>query len=192
MILQRIKEETALAHTQLEQSPLLSHFGQKTIDRSTYLCILEKFYGFWQPIEQGLDKFPLMHSYLPDYQERKKATLLLNDLSTLHQRSIEGSEIPSCQDLPLLENTHHAIGCLYVLEGSTLGARIISKILQDKLQVYSHNGASYFNGYGADTGDKWKKFCQALLDYSLQFGEEDQIVEAANETFTKLRTWLTN
>jgi heme oxygenase len=55
-----------------------------------------------------------------------------------------------------------AFGCLYVMEGSTLGGKIIYNILKKQLGLSDSAGASFFYGYGPATGEKWKTFGASL------------------------------
>lgn len=187
MILQKLKEQTSAQHIALEESKLLSHFGNKTIDLTIYKAILKKFYGFFLPMEERLDSFLQLPFFLPDYPSRRKSSTLAADLRHL---GINPNDLPICTALPQLADLAQAFGCLYVLEGSTLGGRVITKILHEALQIDERSGASYFNGYGAFTGDKWKLFCQTLLQYGEQGGKEEAMIEGANATFSTLTKWL--
>jgi heme oxygenase len=54
-------------------------------------------------------------------------------------------------------NLNFAVGCLYVLEGATLGGQFISRHLAT-LGIGPANGGLFFHGYGAKTGEMWKSF----------------------------------
>lgn len=187
MILKKLREATAENHTSLEETELLLNFRNKTITIETYTCILKKFYGFYLVVEKQLNQFSEISTFLKDYPERRKTKTLSDDL-TLLQSDI--GSIPPATDTPNLSCLSHAFGCLYVLEGSTLGGRIISKVLKETIGIDSTNGGKYFNGYGENTGTRWKFFCEALTSYSDRSKEDDLIICGANETFSKLRIWL--
>ncbi len=186
MILENIKNRTLENHRLLEQSSLLLPITQGTITRENYIQILKIFYGFFYPLEQAIAKQKGIETYLPDHTTRRKSELLLNDLRSLGQ----SDETPICKDLPAINSLGEALGCLYVMEGSTLGGRIISKILKEKLDIDQSNGATFFNGYGPETGSKWKKFQEALVVYSTDTAKENVAIEAADSTFLKFRKWV--
>ncbi len=186
MILENIKNRTLENHQRLEQSSLLMPITQGTITKENYIRILKIFYGFFSPLEQAIAKQKGIETYLPDHASRRKSELLLNDLRYLTQ----SEETPVCKDLPTINSLGDALGCLYVMEGSTLGGRIVSKVLKEKLDIDQSNGATFFNGYGPETGSKWKKFQEALVAYSTDTTKEDAVIDAADTTFLKFREWV--
>jgi heme oxygenase len=186
MLLKEIRSRTADNHARLENTPLLSPFAQQRIDMPTYLEILRRFYGYFHPLERQLDAFPALLDWLPDYTERRKAGLLLDDLGSLHNRAEPGL----CRELPGISTDAQAFGCLYVMEGSTLGGKIIYNILKKQLGLDKSAGASFFYGYGPATGEKWKIFGSRLEAFGREAGTDDAIIAAANDTFSKFEQWL--
>jgi heme oxygenase (biliverdin-IX-beta and delta-forming) len=186
MILQLIKDKTADHYRALENSPLMKPITLGSISLIEYVEILKKFYGYFSPLENKIERFEEIYTYLPDYSSRRKAHSLLTDLRNLKYKG----ELPVCKNLPAVRDTAEAFGCLYVMEGSTLGGETISKILRESLKLHPYNGASFFNAYGEDTAAKWKNFRNALQAYSLKYNKHDTIVESANNTFLKLREWM--
>ncbi len=49
------------------------------------------------------------------------------------------------------------LGALYVLEGSTLGGRVLARQVEMVLKLTSGQGNAYFQGHGAATGALWKE-----------------------------------
>jgi heme oxygenase len=90
----------------------------------------------------------------------------------------------------VLETTAQLFGCLYVLEGATLGGQIITRHLHASLGLTPETGAAFFAGYGARTGSRWKEFGTHLSAFALQSGSGDAIVASANSTFETLDLWL--
>lgn len=85
------------------------------------------------------------------------------------------------------------LGCLYVIEGATLGGRVITRHLQNQLGTTPDSGGAFFDGYGAETGSRWKAFCTMLSQYADHSADEDRqaaIVAGANRTFETLTHWL--
>jgi heme oxygenase len=187
MILQKIKVQTQDSHTSLENSQLLRPISEKSLTLDAYILILQKFYGFFYPLEQLIARFPV-GAYLPDIAERRKAGWLKNDL---RQITHTDPVLPLCQQMPAVESLAEAFGCLYVMEGSTLGGKLIYKTVQDSLGLTQYKGLSFFYGYGPDTGSKWKSFQQSMLALSSQDSSSDtQIIGAANHTFSAFKQWL--
>jgi heme oxygenase len=85
-----------------------------------------------------------------------------------------------------------ALGCLYVLEGATLGGQLIGRQVQRQLGLRSEHGCAFFAGYGADqTGPMWKAFSEAVDAYgSAQPAAQGAIVAAACDTFLRFEHWI--
>ncbi len=190
MILENLKAQTSENHQRLEQNQLLSVISGSAISLNKYLRILHIFYSYFQPVESKINSFGVIQRYLPDYNSRRKARAIRADIDYLGVQILQ-EPLPWCDNLPAMDAPAQAMGCLYVLEGSTLGGRFIAKNLNKHLGLEAATGASFFNGYGTETGTKWKLFQQALVDFSNEFKQEQQIISAANETFEKLNSWVT-
>ena len=83
-----------------------------------------------------------------------------------------------------------ALGAIYVLEGSTLGGKIIKDLIWKQLGISSNLGFAFFNGYGSDTVTMWQTFKLAIDRQSFTKGESLEITAAANSTFTTLKKWM--
>ena len=183
-IFQQLKSATADIHRKTErQLPVFEpEFGL-----AAYIEILERFYGFWTPLEEKLLRVkPLMHPVLA-LQTRMKSHLLRSDLRIL---GVKADCLPQCANLPAIDTFPAGLGCLYVLEGSTLGARIISRRIESHLQLREDSGAAFFNAYGEATGQRWSEF-QQFVTAHLSRNQSNEAVTAAVQTFESLFAWLT-
>ena len=94
-------------------------------------------------------------------------------------------------DLPQLTTEEEVYGCLYVIEGSTLGGQVISRSLREHLGIHPENGGAYFSGYGMLTGPRWKEFLARLAVVAEGKGaDHEAITRSAVETFQALDRWL--
>ncbi|WP_028979138.1 biliverdin-producing heme oxygenase [Sporocytophaga myxococcoides] len=186
MLLEKIKRQTAENHAAMENSNLMKPVVSRELSLESYKNILIKFYGFFHPLENSINSFSDIHNYLHDFETRRKSTALKDDLHKLGCNE----EINLCNDLPEIKTSSQALGCLYVMEGSTLGGRMISRIISETISLNKDSGVSFFNGYGEETGKKWKSFCEALTHYSSAVNDDDTIIDAANETFIKFKNWV--
>lgn len=185
MLLDKIKKQTAENHAAMENSSVMKPVMNRELNLESYKKILIKFYGFFQPLEDSINRFSDIHNYLPDLETRRKSSAIKEDLYRLGYKS----EIDICKDLPEITTLSQALGCLYVMEGSTLGGRMISRIITESLLLDKDSGGSFFSGYGEETGKKWKLFCAALTEYSAAAKDDNTIINAANETFIKFKSW---
>ena len=186
MILKRLREETTRNHTAIEsQMPLLD----PSMSLDTYRELLSRFWGYYAPLEQQLQNETAMYWPESEYvwSEREKAPLLAQDLRALGQTA---AMYPKCSDLPPLTTPAHVLGCLYVVEGASLGGQIISKHLDSNLGLTPESGAAFFHGYGSETGPRWQSFRQFLTSNAEPMNQDDEIVVSANATFRTLAEWL--
>ena len=123
---------------------------------------------------------------------RWKTRLLERDLRVLGcGAALDARQIPESNVLPSISGVAEALGCMYVLEGATLGGQIIVRHLRRTLGVEPESGAAFFGSYGAEVGPMWKCFGDVLATYSAAHPAEDEIIVAtARETFDALDRWL--
>jgi len=187
MILAKLKEQTAEQHQRLEiKLDILARLSSP----QGYKSLLEQFYGFYRPLEIHLGTVMCLPGSLSNFTARRKTPLLEKDLLFLDLSEQDLAELPQCQKLPTVESEAQAFGCLYVLEGATLGGQIISKYVADKLGYERERGAAFFKSYGAEVRAMWCGFVQALREYAMAHDADDAVVAAAVDTFDKFDQWL--
>jgi len=190
-ILARLREETAPYHIQTEQNPYAAAITNGTITLTQYKNYLEKFYGFVRPVEAQLVQHAEWKVYNFDYETTRKTGLLEKDLQSLGLSMQEIGALPECPDLPEQKIFTQAAGVMYVLEGSILGGQMVIRMLNRALGVQPDINGHYFNSYGDKVRDRWKAFQQLLVETAADSTtREDQIIEAAKETFRKLDQWF--
>jgi heme oxygenase len=112
------------------------------------------------------------------------------DLERLDVAGNEIAAIQRCEAVPELESVSQGIGCMYVLEGSTLGGQIISRHLKETLAITPETGGAFFASYGPELGNRWKEFREAVCQDERSLTQADQIVAAARDTFQCFNDWL--
>ncbi|WP_303673647.1 biliverdin-producing heme oxygenase [Vampirovibrio chlorellavorus] len=187
MISETLKVETAACHDAIENAKRFTRLGSEDFSRDEYVEMLSRFYGFYQPLEAAFRLHPTLMSAL-HYQQRFKLPLLIQDLTDLGVSQETLDALPLCQDLPPTESEAQALGCMYVMEGSTHGAQFIAKRLQARLQL-DDKGLSYYRGYGSQTMSQWKAF-KDYLDTTITPTDEPVVVAAATQAFECLQRWM--
>lgn len=184
-VAQTLKHQTEAAHQELEA--LMIPWLQSITTQADYALLLKGFYGYFGPLEDAIAPF-MNTAILPDVAQRRKASSILADLTTLREPCGDLSQAPH---LPQIQSLPQALGALYVMEGSTLGGKGITKMLLKKeglnLQLES---LQFFNGYGERTGPMWTAFVNVLNSFCGTEAEMAQMVETANQTFSLFKTWL--
>ena len=193
---------TSASHTALEdQLPLMN----ADLTREDYIQFVNRFFGFYAPLEVQLLASPHWHQLAFDYAPRQKTPRIAQDLLALGRSDAALAATPRCTDLPACTTAEQLLGCLYVIEGATLGGRSITRHLQSQLGLTPESGGAFFDGYGVQTGSHWKAFCTMLSenadrqmghsadDSADHFSVESRhaaIVAGANQTFETLTHWL--
>ncbi|MDY3552961.1 biliverdin-producing heme oxygenase [Gemmata sp. JC717] len=182
-ILVRLREETRAEHSAAARAIDLLN---ATLDIVYYRKVLDIFYGYYRPLENTICEFGDWSEPSLSPHDRTKSHLLAEDISALGGAS---AELPLCADVPHIAHTADGLGCLYVLEGATLGGQIICRHARDVLRLTPATGCRFFHGYGERTGDMWRAFGTTLTGYARDGATQDRVVAAARDTFVTLRQW---
>ncbi|HEU4454809.1 MAG TPA: biliverdin-producing heme oxygenase [Longimicrobium sp.] len=187
-ILATLKERTQPHHERVEANLGVMDPG---LTRDAYRVLLARFRGFHLPVERRLDALAAWEALGLRADERRKTSWLEADLRALGMDEDALARLPVCSALPALETVDHALGCLYVLEGATLGGAFISRHLARTLGIDAGSGGAFFASYGERRGPMWKSFGRALESYVERRGGEEEILAGARDTFITLDHWLT-
>ena len=159
--------------------------------RDDFERLLARFYGFYLPHEARLRSYKsALETYGIELHARLKADKIRHDLLSLGMSAEEISRLPQCVDLPDLCTPGHALGSLYVLEGSTLGSQVIARALNQRVDLDIRSGTSFLSGYGASTGAMWRSFVKALDAARLETEGVAAAHEGAVQTFDSLERWM--
>ncbi len=182
----RLREATSALHRRIEaELDLLA--PDLTLQR--YRRIQEIFYGYYEPLERRIVDAVPAKAMAPSFAILSRAALLRRDLAALGVPPAVLAELPRCADLPTLHRTADLAGCLYVIEGASLGGRLVSTELGPRLGISAQHGASFFVGEGPRTGARWKAVLAWIECVAAEEGTGDAIVDAAVETFLTLERW---
>lgn len=164
----RLKEATRERHGEVEaRMPVLD----PGLPLPGYARLLRQLQAVVEPLEAQLRERGLPAAFALD--RRLKAPLLARDLAALPAAPRLS---PSRVRLPGLPE---ALGALYVLEGSTLGGRVIGRHLRGR-GLTPERGGAYFHAYGPDTGAMWRSFGEAMNGWE---GDPERVIAGANLTF---------
>lgn len=174
----RLRGETAQAHVALEAG---LGFDIHQPDAKVAVGMLESFYRILQVFE------PAMLALLPpQLRSRSRLAILQTDLTRLGS---DTATLSSPHSIWLPKSSAEAMGALYVMEGSTLGGKVIAKALR-RLSEWPLRGKSYFDPYESETGAMWAAFQLQLA--GVPEHEWDAVVNGANQTFGMLDAAMTN
>ena len=187
-LLEKLKLGTQASHEDVERRVDLMKQLQTA---SAYRRLLEGFYGLYHPLETEIERAaPQISVWLPDIRTRMRSALLRLDLGVLG--NVRPEALPRAP-VPVLHGLPEQFGCLYVLEGSSLGGQLIAREVQSRLQYTPERGCAFFNGYGPRTGGMWKAFRQATESFGVSHpdpGIHDRIVHSALAVFGTFGEWI--
>jgi heme oxygenase len=153
-----------------------------------YAAIVSGFDAFlraWEPRVQ--DALPARLQ--PWFRARRRGGFASADLEWL--REVAGVSPPPFDAASVaglaLEDPAEILGSVYVIEGSALGGQTIAPRLKATLGLGAGHGASFFHGFGGETGTLWRDF---RMTAALEIGESSKATvracRSAKRTFGTL------
>lgn len=178
-----LRERTTVSHREVEAHPWMRNLLMPALSREQYADVLYAFLAWYRGLESWLH--PVAGAWPPDrvatrwsYQPRVPA--LEHDLSVLGgaPRSFPMPHVASEADPSAV------LGVLYVVEGSTLGGRVIANRVRTALGPAVPVG-HFLPGDGA----AWPAFVELMDAHAAHF-DPVLAVEAACRTFDGLKRHL--
>jgi heme oxygenase len=186
IFIKNLRQETAASHQHLEDNALSRALLSPSLTLSDYRAYLAALYAVTIACEDQV--FPAISHIVPDLQCRYKSGKIIEDLSCTGLSDVEIDALPVCQFE--FSTPAEALGIMYVIEGSTLGGRILYKHVHESFGLSSERGAAYFWGYGEQTGILWKSFISAFSQFAVENHSGGQIIACAIKTFLMIDNCL--
>ena len=156
---------------------------------AAYRTHLRDLHGFVAALESRL-AIDAFGDALPDYPARRKLALLARDLEAIGDAADVIAALPRCPDMPAVDSIAGAFGCVYVLEGATLGGRTLLPVVTNRVGVAPDRGASFLASYGDAVGTMWSRFGAAVDAWCDEPNRRTAAQAAAVATFETLERWL--
>jgi heme oxygenase len=181
-----LRVATWSSHQRLEKRlDVKARFGKLDL----YRLHLRRMWGFHATVEEQLGQARLSVA-LPDYDSRRKLPFLTQDLLTLEADVGFQESLERCPALDIQKDLASALGCAYVLEGATLGARTLLPLVQSRLGLTAETGARYLASYGDEVEPMWQTFQMAVEGWCCGPERQATAARAAVATFVALDAWL--
>ncbi|MFF2319475.1 biliverdin-producing heme oxygenase [Agrobacterium sp. NPDC058088] len=123
---------------------------------------------------------------LPDLKGRRRLAMIEQDLADLGLAIPETGAARFTDETPF--DLPQAMGWLYVVEGSNLGAAFLLKDAA-KLGLTEEFGARHLAGAPEGRGLHWRTFTAALDEISLTVEEEERVVAGAEAAFRAVHAY---
>ena len=154
---QRLKDATTADHQRLDAHPRLQALLAPGLPNAIYGALLHALLAWYTPLElhliNRLDSWRVPLAL----DRRRKTGLLERDLRVLGLGD-HLTELAPDAALPMLDCRPAALGCMYVLEGATLGGQMIARQLQQNAGMTITTGSAFFHSYGPEVGSLWHAF----------------------------------
>lgn len=156
---QRLRAATREAHERLEaRADILRRVGATEGRRA----LVGRFWRLHADVEAAVAPWVEDLEGL-EFDTRRRTRHLAEDLATLGLAPAAEPVEP-----PVVRSVGEALGFCYVLEGSSLGGRVIRRALA--AQGSDMVGLSFLDPYGERTGEQWRSFL-AVLDRAMKTPE---------------------
>lgn len=176
---QRLKAGTKEVHQNVDDS-IMAHDPFANI--ANYLQFLQMQYFFLRDFN-GLYQHTELAKHLDDLASRSRLNLLCDDFIDLNSPVPEFTfEESQCQTLDFAS----ALGWLYVIEGSKVGAAMLGRFAT-KLGLTGEQGARYLAGPGAGRGSSWRELVHLLDNVELTDAQEDAMLQGARAAFIRFQ-----
>lgn len=169
-----LKSATRASHDALDKRILA---GGIFVDRVRFGSFLRVQYRFHRSVD-ALYGTPALVALLPDLQDRRRLQQVRADLHDLGvDLPAEDPDAPSPgTSLP------EALGWLYVVEGSSLGAAVLYRMAA-ALGLDHRFGARHLAAHPDGVAPHWRRFTTALDAVALAPDQVEQMISAANSAF---------
>jgi heme oxygenase len=178
---ERLTRNTRDSH-QMTERALDVPFGFASLQN--YRALLQRLWQVHSSYEERLSVFD-WPSLGIEFESRRRSRWLGEDLLAL------GAGQPMRHAPPAAINTiEEAVGCLYVLEGSALGGRILLREALRLAEISITHGAQFLNGHGARTQAMWHAFLKILNTFTSDGIEAAAIERGALRAFGDFQIFL--
>ena len=177
---QYLQQTTRITHERLEHHLYFSKANASLGDLTHYLLAMKPWLGAADALvwERGLP------SELCAHERAQKSHWIRHDLDRLGV----SDRAPFDWEPFEVQSEEQLLGLGYVLEGSTLGGRVLSRRFDE-----DRGGPfRYFEGYGAATSSMWRSFVSWLESSLTSQAAREEAGRGAVYAFEHLMRWLTS
>ncbi|GAC1488584.1 MAG: biliverdin-producing heme oxygenase [Acetobacteraceae bacterium] len=182
-----LRDATRTAHERLHDLPVFAALAAGTLGREAYIALLGRLYGFHAPTETVLAATLDLAPFGIEPHAWQRTRLLRDDLAAFGWDDAAICQLPQVEAAPA-DSPAAALGCLYVVEGSTLGGRQIVRRLDPLL---AGPAGRRFLGAGAEPGHvNWAALGGVLDTLGADPADLATMIDSAMRTFTLFELWF--
>ncbi|TMP73966.1 biliverdin-producing heme oxygenase [Pseudoalteromonas sp. S1608] len=176
----QLKASTADVHDNIDKSIMDKDPFANT---ENYIQFLTLQYYFLNDVSTLYDHSEL-NMVIENLAARRRLNMLEQDFQDLEY------PVPASAFTSLISNETDlatALGWLYVVEGSKVGAAMLGKQAQARLLLTKKYGARYLSGPGAGRGSDWRHLVQLIDSIELNDTQERALINGARQAFTRFQ-----
>jgi heme oxygenase len=177
--------------------PVFASLAAGRLDRIGYIALLRRLYGFHAPMEAAIACGLAGEPAVGDWPEWRRAALLRQDMGAMGVAEDDIGRLPLLAEARLGDPglrgppaAARALGWLYVVEGSTLGGRLLARRLDHILPDNTPCGRVFLLAGGARDHVSWTRVCQVIDRVGSDPGRLATMTEAAAEAFRLFEEWF--
>ncbi|TGE83808.1 heme oxygenase [Pseudoalteromonas sp. KS88] len=176
----QLKASTADVHDNIDKSIMDKDPFANT---ENYIQFLTLQYYFLSDVT-ALYEHSELNMVIENLAARRRLNMLEQDFQDLEY------PVPASAFTSLISNETDlatALGWLYVVDGSKVGAAMLGKQAQARLQLTKEYGAHYLAGPGAGRGSDWRHLVQLIDSIELNDTQERALIDGARQAFTRFQ-----
>jgi heme oxygenase len=181
--LELIRASTADVHQALEST---LEVARPDAGEAAYGRYLAALLGWLEPLEQRLWSLEWPSPVVPALRTGKTRWIEA-DLRARGSSAAQISALPRQRALPPMSSLAQRFGAAYVVEGAQLGGQVLLRRLGPRLAPLP---ARWLEGYGHDTGGRWRSFLTALGSSVHERADAELAAGSARVTFELAQAWF--
>ena len=188
-----LRRATDASHMRLHAHPAFVALLKGTLSRTNYAELLLRLLGFHSSAETEIARYD--HHPLMAWRRRglrpARSALIGRDLTFLgFDHAAIGSAADAGPPLPFVDNLEAALGCAWVVEGSSLGGAVLGRRLEAVLGSSGSGHGGAFFATGPDHPERWTGCCAAVERCGTNASGYVRMEAASVATFEALEAWL--
>ncbi|MBU1211887.1 MAG: biliverdin-producing heme oxygenase [Alphaproteobacteria bacterium] len=185
-----MKACTDSVHRRLHEVPLFDGLLRGTASLQEYAMLMSVLAVFYRTLDASLENACIRHpEWECQYKYRPRAPLIEADVAAVGRKvgPIVNRHAASLQStLPIIDSRASLAGVIYVVDGATLGGRLLNKAAARLLNDDDAGGRSYWQWCDDHGALQWKAALVLVEACGQEQSQRRDMVEAALATFEAL------
>ncbi|MEI6632311.1 MAG: biliverdin-producing heme oxygenase [Chlamydiota bacterium] len=193
-LMEELRAATFPVHARLQTAPFFHALVACRLPLESYVGQLRALSVIHGEMEQALERCPDEQIASVWNQDMRKLPRLQQDLRYFEPRAV--ADLKEAAEAALktaewlrfrsMEQPLTILGCVYVLEGSTLGAVVLQPLYARAFLLAGDEGSAYLHTDVAAVYVRWAQYQQRMNALRLSVEDRDQMTQAANEFLAQI------